>query len=260
MDKFSIKNILYIKNFNKGKNLNYLLNIPNIKVKYINSVELIGYLITDLKKIIEPYDVIILGGGQQHLINDDYLIKYPEIVNQIEIVKLISTKYINSKLLIGICLGCQIIALSFGFKIIPINKLLIGFDYMDISTLNYNYIKNSNDKYLNNLDYNLLSKSFSFHYDCINFIQKYDLINKSVESDKLIQIVQSKEKHPYIISNTNKNIYGFQSHPEICLESILCAINSLENFNQIEFNLKNISKINELEKIYKHFFNVFLDS
>jgi GMP synthase-like glutamine amidotransferase len=261
MNNLGIKNILYIKNFNKGKKINYLSTYPNIKVNYIESNELVGYLDSDLKKIIEPYDIIIIGGGQQHLVTDDFIITYPEIKNQIEIVKLVSSDYYDSKLLIGICLGCQIIALTYGFKVVPIKKLSIGFDYMDINTLNCDYIKKSNDKYLNKFDFNLLSKSFSFHYDCINLNENNEPNDKSDLSnlpDKLIEIVQSIEKHPYIISNTNKNIYGFQFHPEICLESILCVINSIENIDKNILDFIDIKKIDELEKISSHFFNIFI--
>jgi len=268
MDEQNIKKILYIKNYNKGKNLEYLKKFfPNTNINYIISTKLIKYTIDDLIKIIDPYDIIILGGGEQHLTSNNFLITYPEIQNQIEIVKLISTYYYKSKLVIGICLGCQIIALSFGFKINQMKKLIIGFDYMDTKTINYNYINNSGDKYLDKFDYNLLSKSFSFHYDCIDCIDFNDNCSelKNSPSDKLILIAQSIEKHPYIISNTNLNIYGFQFHPEICIESIFCVIdlflytNTNTNTNTTKFNyLKNSSKLNEIENIYKHFFDIFI--
>lgn len=136
-------------------------------------------------------------------------------------------------------------------------KLIIGFDHLDLNSINQNYVLKSNDKYLNKLDFNLLAKSFSFHYDCINFSKKHK--NKLLEHDELILIAESIEKYPYIISNTNSNIYGFQSHPEICLESIECAINSLKHSTENEFELKNILGTIELEKIYKHFYNIFLN-
>jgi len=259
MNKQIVKNILYIKNFKEGKNQNHLLTIPNIKVKFMNSTELIGYTIEELKNIIEPYNYIILGGGKQHLTFDDFLTKYPEIKNQIEIVKLISNHYIKDKLLIGICLGCQIIALGFGLKIIPMKKLFIGFDYLDLDSINQEYISKSNDKYLNKLDFELLSKSFSFHWDCVDFSTKST--NKLfTNNDELVLIAESIEKHPYVIANTNSNIYGFQSHPEISLEAIFCAINTFGYTDTIKMDcIKNNLKLNELENIYKHFFNIFLD-
>ena len=117
-----IKKIKIKKNFNKGKSLNYLKNLPNVKINCIESTKLIGYSVTELKIIVEEYDIIIIGGGEQHLTTENFLVSHPEIKNQIEIVKIVSTCYADSKLLIGIYLGCQIIALSFRFKIIPHTK------------------------------------------------------------------------------------------------------------------------------------------
>lgn len=256
------KNILYIKNFEKGKNLTHIYSfIPkeSINIKNILSTELIDLDSFHLNELIKPYDIIILGGGKQHLTTNDHKIKYPEILNQIEIVKLISTNYIESKILIGICLGCQIIALSYGHEIKSMNKFMIGFDYLDINTINYDYINHSNDKFLNKIDFNLLSKSFSFHYDYMNFNNFNNMfdINKS---DNLIIIGKSIDNIPYIITNTNQNIYGFQFHPEICTESIYRIIDLFfdSNTSQLEY-IKNTSKLNELQKIYRHFFLTFLN-
>ena len=294
MNKTKIKNILYIKNFDKGKNLDYLATQPNIEIKFIESKELIGYSLNQLKNIIEPFDIIILGGGPQHLTTNNFFITHPEIINQIEIVKLVSNEYTKTKILLGICLGCQIIAISFGLKIVPAKKLVIGFDYLDITSINKDYINKSNDKYLSKLDFNLLSKSFSFHYDCIDFDGfnfdstnfdgtnfdgtnfdgtnfDYDkLENISIEEDKLVLIGVSFEKYPHIITNTNSNIYGFQFHPEICINTLYHTLNTLyhaintleyimidENIDTEKLFSINILKTIELEKIYKHFFEVF---
>lgn len=250
------KNLLYIKNFDYGKNLDYLKSFSNISLKCIRSVEIIDYNIDELKKFIEPYDIIILGGGPQHLTTNDYLIIYPEIKNQIEIVKLVSNLYQKDKLLIGICLGCQIIGLSFGLKVINYEKLIVGFDYLDTTTIDYNYINYSNDKYLNNFDFNLLAKSFSFHYDYIDF---KDINN--LYSDKLNLIAKSVEDHPYILSNKNLNIYGFQFHPEISLYSIFDVINLFLGVNTLDYyySIYN-SKQSEFDKIYKHFFDIFINN
>ena len=265
MNKTKIKNILYIKNFDKGKNLDYLESQPNIEIKFIESKVLIGYSLNQLKKTIEPFDIIVLGGGPQHLTTNNFLVTHPEIINQIEIVKLVSTEYTKTKILLGICLGCQIIAFSFGLKIVPAKKLVIGFDYLDITSIYKDYIYKSNDKYLSKLDFNLLSKSFSFHYDCIEFDHD-ELENISIEEDNLVLIGVSFEKYPYIITNTNSNIYGFQIHPEICIETMFHALNTLENIiinDNIEtekFFSTNILKTIDLEKIYKHFFHVFFNT
>ena len=266
MDKIIIKKILYIKNFDYGKNLDYLKKFSNVYLKCVMSTQIIDYNIQELNKFIEPYDIIIIGGGPQHLTTIDYLTIYPEIKNQIEIVKLVSSLYKKNKLLIGICLGCQIIGLSFGLKIVSSEKIIFGFNYLDTNTINYNLINNSNYKYLNKLDFKLLAKSFSFHHDYIDF--KND--NK-LESDFLNLISLSKEGHPYILVNKNLNVYGFQFHPEISFNAISDIVNlfsdvNTENFNYPIYNLKlseeelKIELNTELEKINKHFFDFFINN
>jgi anthranilate/para-aminobenzoate synthase component II len=242
------KNILYIKNFSSGKNLYFLKKYFNINIKCIDSNLLINYTIDNLKKLIELYDIIIIGGGKQHLTSNNIFLKYPEIKNQIEIVKLISMYYKKNKLLIGICLGCQIIALCFGLKIVQMKKLCLGFDNLDITTINYNYINNYKDIYLNKINYKLLAKSFSFHYDNINYI---DCIDNNIVNNELVIIAKSNEGIPYIIKHLKSKIYGFQFHPEACLESI---INIFEYDTFI--NKSNI----ELEKITTHFFDIFINN
>lgn len=251
-----IKNILYIKNFNYGKNLDYLKTFSNVNLHSIMSFEIIDLNIEELTNFIKPYNIIILGGGPQHLTTNNSLLIYPEIKNQIEIVKLVSGLYNKEKLLIGICLGCQIIGLSFGLSVFSSKKIIFGFNYMDTSTINYNFINNSNTKYLNKLDFNLLSGSFSFHYDYVNFTN-----DNKLKLDKLILIAKSTAGHPYVLTNNNLNIYGFQFHPEICFNSILDVINLFPNINNTNFN-NSISDLKqlELEKIYKHFFDVFINN
>jgi len=59
-----------------------------------------------------------------------------------------------------------------------------------------------------NIDYEKLKGAFSFHKDYINFD----------DSDKVISeltiIAKSINNLPYIIKHKNKQIYGFQQHPE----------------------------------------------
>lgn len=253
----NIKNILYIKNFSQGKNLPSLKKISNdINLTCINSNELCETNMEDVKKIIDPYDLIILGGGQHHLTTPDIFEKYPEISIQIKIVKLISSGDIKNKLLIGICLGCQIIALGFGFNIIPMKNIAIGHDYLDTHTINWEYIAKSKDKYLNKLNYKLLSKSFSFHYDCIEECQK----NNINGIDNLIVIAKSINSVPYIVSNINSNIYGFQSHPEICVDSISKVMDLFfGSETKKSDHIKNIYDQNILEQISTHFFDIFIN-
>ena len=257
--KNNYKNILYIKNYINSKDIDYLNELFNVNTFSINSNKLIGLNKDDLDELINNYDIIIIGGGPQHIITTE-IFKYPEIPNQIELIRIISN---TNKLLIGICLGCQIIGKAFGLEVIQMDKLCAGFDNLDSSTLNTQYIKVSLDKYLSKLDYDLLSKSFNFHNDCVQFL---------IPNTELINICNSKNNIPYIIAHTKANIYGFQFHPEADID---CVKNMLEKYdndltkniietNQDQLNLKSLinSQVfpeKSISIICLHFFNVFIN-
>lgn len=97
--------------------------------------------------------MILIGGGFQRLTNIE---DYPDLTEIIKLIKLVD-KY--DKILIGICLGCQLIAYTYGLEIIKLDKYHLGFNYLDINSINYDKI---NDNILKNIDYNLLEKSLSF--------------------------------------------------------------------------------------------------
>jgi anthranilate/para-aminobenzoate synthase component II len=209
------KNILFIKNINLdngNKYLDYFHKYFNINLTWINSTDLIDKDYQYLNELITLYDIIIIGGGPQHIIGN-YMDLHPELNNQIILVKLISK---TNKLLIGICLGCQIIGKAFGYEIIQMNKLCMGFNYLESNSINYNFVKTKNDKYLSKLDFNLLSKSFSYHYDCV----KIDTDNLNNLDNELKCIGYSKLNIPYIFAHSQANIYGFQFHPEVTIECI----------------------------------------
>lgn len=248
MDDKNKKKIIYILNYDKNRNLDYLEKNFNVELTYINSVDLIGLNINQLIDIIENYNIFIIGGGMQHLYND-YDKKYPEILNQIELVKLINK---TNKLLIGICLGCQIIGLAFGYKITSMDKYCFGFNYLDIKSINYEYIIKSNDKYLCNFNWDLIKKSLSSHLDYIDF----NLNNYNYDNN-LICICVSKINKPYIVVNSTSNIYGFQFHPEFMakyLDDSQISILTNDDLDSYKYFANNDILI------YLHFFSVFLNN
>lgn len=236
------KKILYIKNNYTGQNLDYLDKFFNVELTCLNSNYLIDKDYFYLNNLIESFDIIIIGGGPQHLIGN-YLDDYPEIKNQIELVKIISK---TNKLLIGICLGCQIIGKTFGLEINKMDKLCLGYNYLDTNSIDYIYISKNNDKYLSRMDFNLLSKSFSYHYDCINFTNN--------QNSELFCIGYSNFGIPYIIKHSSSNIYGFQFHPEATND---CILNLFKLYPNI--SIKPDSNINNSD-IYLHFFQIFINS
>ena len=244
----SKKNILFIKNIYLGSNdkyLDYLDKYFNINLTWMNSTDLIDKDYLYLCQLTESYDIIILGGGPQHIIGN-FMIAHPEINNQIELIKIISK---TNKLLIGICLGCQIIGKAFGFEIIKMNKLCVGFNYLEPNSIDSHFITIKNDKYLSKLNYNLLSRSFSNHYDCIKICTD----NPNLDN-KLKCIGYSKLNIPYIFTHSEANIYGFQFHPEVTIE---CIPNTLNKYPNEQFELDGNKNISD---IYLHFFDIFINS
>ena len=226
--------ILFIKNNILTENISHLKYL-DISIDYIFSFDIIDYNYDELNKLIDNYTIIIIGGGPQHL-TFDLIKKYPEIDNLIKIVKIVQSK---SKLLIGICLGCQIIGYTFGFKIVQMPNLCFGFDFLDINSINNELIKK--DTFLSKMDFNIISKSFSYHYDCI----------KLDSNNELNIIAKSISNIPYIIKHKSANIYGFQFHPEI----------SFNHINHIFLNYNiNFSYQDFDSNICKHFFEIFINN
>ena len=210
----SKKKLLFIIN-NKHFTINKYLD--NYEVVYIKSFDIINYSIDELTNLISFFDIILIGGGAQHLIKEE-IYKYPEFKNLFNIVKICDNL---SKLLVGICLGCQIIAYIYECEIHKLNNLCIGTGFLNLKSINF-----KEDKFLSNIDYNIIKYSFSFHYD-------YIIISKN---NKLIEIIaKSNDNIPYIIKHCSKKIYGFQFHPELSLENIS---NSIKKFN-VNYYLEN---------------------
>ena len=253
------KNILFIKNNTCGNKLDYLEKYFNINLTWLDSVDLINKDLSYLKKIVDQYDIFIIGGGPQHILGN-YNESHPEINHQLKLVQMISN---TNKLLIGICLGCQIIAKAFCFEIIPMDKLCIGFNYLDTNSIDFDFINLKNDKYLCKLDFDLLSNSFSYHYDCVSICDCFENnktnINNCADNytntkNKLKCIGYSKLNVPYIFTHLEANIYGFQFHPEITSD---CICNIADKHHDINFDYP-IKKLDH--DIYLHFFNIFINT
>jgi GMP synthase-like glutamine amidotransferase len=170
----------------KDYDILYSVNIENKSKKYISD-------------LVSNYDLIVIGGGTQHLTKNE-IENYKEIMFLTEIIKACDEQ---NKLMIGICLGCQLIAHVYECEIKKLEHTQIGYNYLDTNSLNNEEIEN--DKFLSNIDYNKLQGAFSFHNDYID-------INE--ENKQLIIIGKSINDLPYIIKHKNKPIYGFQQHPE----------------------------------------------
>lgn len=198
----------------------YSTDIENKEDDYIN-------------KLIEDYDLIVIGGGTQHL-TEDKIESYKEVLFLKKIIKYCDEQ---NKLLIGICLGCQLIAYYYGCEIKKLDIPQIGYNYLDNNTLNKEEIEN--DVYLSLIDYNKLKGAFSFHNDYIDF----------KDNKELILIGNCNNNNPYIIKHKSKSIYGFQQHPEHTQETLGRIIEI--------FKISENNKILD-DEININFFNSFL--
>ena len=245
-----IKKVLYIKNNSNEKNFKFLEQSFNVCIEQINSIDLVGKNFNFITGLVECYDIIILGGGPQHLTKEP-LNEYPEIYNQIEIIKYVNSKFSKTKLLIGICLGCQIIGLAFGHQVIQMDKLCLGYNFLSVGSINHNYISKSNDIYLSKFNYNLLAGSFCYHYDQV-------LIEQDNTNSNIIIIGKSLTNIPYIIKHSNSNIYGFQFHPELTIECIKWICDNLLSDKSQTQHIELQESFNP--NIILHFFQVFFEN
>ncbi len=82
--------------------------------------------------------------------------------------------------------------------------------------------------YLKKINFDLLSKSISVHYDGLleNTNNDIDVIAKSIYG------------HIYFIKHKKYPIYGIQSHPEASIETINNCIKGIFKFNLVFFIVK----------------------
>jgi GMP synthase-like glutamine amidotransferase len=208
-------NILIIQNgFCKSSIYNFLEG----NITTIRSYDKINY---NNVEYIQQFNKIIILGGTQSLVEID---KYPYLYKIVELIKIAISNNIS---LIGICLGCQLLAFSYGCKIVKMDKSEIG----------YNSKIKLNGEYIDNI--------LSFHTDTI------------IPNDKII-ILSQYNTYPYIIKVGSA--YGFQFHPEVNY-NVLCIFlnykrNILINDDECkkikDYAIKNSKKIQESSnKIFK---------
>lgn len=141
---------------------------------------------------IKKWDYIIILGGYQSIVNIE---RYPYLYKIIELIQIATS--LNIKIL-GICLGCQLIAKAFGYKIKHMNKNEIGYHSKIILTED-----GLNDKVFNKC--NNIDNILSFHKDMID-----------IESGSGLKVLGRYKTIPYIVKI--KSAYGVQFHPEVNLK------------------------------------------
>lgn len=180
--------ILIIKNGKLASSITQFFN-----KKHFQCTIIVSYLFFELHpynyivNYVFSFDALIILGGPQSLTN---IYKYPYLLKLVNIIKLC---FIFNKPLLGICLGCQLIAVAKNYKIKKMSSPMIGF---------YHLCVKRTSKFIKNIDPTCCF--ISFHYDSIvhNYKKQNDLM------------VAYSSGHPYILQISNC-ILGVQFHPEI---------------------------------------------
>jgi len=175
--------------------------------KYLNEeIEVVcSFKVNNLDTYIEKinmYSTVIILGGHQSTKKLDK--------NLLSVIQLIRSCVDNRVPLLGICLGCQLIAYVFGCEIKSLEKMNYGYD---TSVLKYTNI-------------------FRCHNDYI-------------VPNNMIEIIDIYDSMPYIFKIKSQNIYGVQCHPDIPPEFVSEFYNNKEIK---EFGIKNQSVIDENNK------------
>ena len=139
------------------------------------------------KNELDQFDLFIFHGGKQSANSKSKAITY-EYKFLKYIIKL-------NKPIIGICLGAQLIAKIYGSKISKSKNKVFECGYKK-------NLKNNNKVFKKNLFF------LQFHTEGISFNKNMELLAKGI----LYDVDSFKIK--------NKNIYGFQFHPEVTAHTI----------------------------------------
>ena len=139
------------------------------------------------KNELDQFDLFIFHGGKQSANSKSKAIAYEYIFLKY-IIKL-------NKPIIGICLGAQLIAKIYGSKISKSKNKVFECGYKK-------NLKNNNKFFKKNLFF------LQFHTEGISFNKNMELLAKGI----LYDVDSFKIK--------NKNIYGFQFHPEVTAQTI----------------------------------------
>lgn len=146
---------------------------------------------------LENYSIIIILGGHQSVTQID---NYPYLLSVIQLVKKCLA---IEKPLLGICLGCQLIAHVLGCEIKSSEKINIGYDSTILGQ----------------------EQIFRFHYD-------YIIPNTN------INIIEYHNSMPYLFNHKN-HVYGIQCHPDFPPECVLKYSNHPES-NDYALNNKEL--------------------
>ncbi len=179
----------------------------------------------NLKKLklseINTYSLFIFIGGNMSANSKSRYILYE--------YQFLSSLIDLNKNILGICLGAQMIAKIYGSKISYSKNKIIEVGYRKIKSNNHKYFKD---------DMNFLQ----FHNEGITYNSSMDILARG----RLFEIDAFKIK--------NKNIFGFQFHPEVTNSMIKSWYNDLDmkkiGIDKLDIILKDHNKFNKINLIW----------
>jgi GMP synthase-like glutamine amidotransferase len=203
--------------------------------RFIEATDLSAHMVEVTALLRAPTtEGLVISGGPQFVTEID---NYPELYLELELIHVAAAA---GKLILGICLGFQLINHAFGNSVVRLEEPRIGCDYFDPAT-----IDTVGDYRLQQIDFSVFSAAFSFHSDGVE-------INTSPD---LITVASSRCDPPlvYAVRHRSLPIYGFQIHPEATVEGIQgCLVRYGEEL------LRPLAPPDAIDAVRRTFFAVFL--
>lgn len=177
---------------------------------------------------------LVISGGPQFVTELD---KYPELSLELELIHVAAAA---GKLILGICLGIQLINHAFGNHVVRLETPRIGCGYFDPAS-----VDTVSDYRLSQIDFSLFDAAFSFHNDGV----------EANISPDLITVAKSRCDPPliYAVRHRTLPIYGFQIHPEATASGIEGC---LARYG--EALLRPVAPPEAIDAVRRAFFSVFL--
>lgn len=179
---------------------------------------------------------LVISGGPQFVTELD---KYPELHLELALIHVAAAA---GKLVLGICLGFQLINHAFGNRVVRLPEPRIGCGYFDPAS-----VIAGDDYRLRQIDFSRFHAAFSFHSDGVEVNESSDLI--TVASSRC----DSGQPLVYAVRHRTLPIYGFQVHPEATLAGIQeCLARYGEGL------LRPLAAAADIEAVRRTFFATFL--
>jgi GMP synthase-like glutamine amidotransferase len=177
---------------------------------------------------------LVISGGPQFVTELD---RFPELYLELELIHVAAAA---GKLVLGICLGFQLINHALGNTVVRLEDSRIGCGYFDPTT-----VVTGDDTRLQQIDFSLFDAAFSFHNDGV-------IVNTSPD---LVTVARSRCDPPliYAVRHRTLPIYGFQIHPEAThtgIQECLCRYG--------EATLNSLATPEAIDAVRRTFFATFL--